>query len=272
MTRLDGGAARRRRWIAARSRCSATAYRSFCRRASASSRWTRAARTRRRRPRWLSAWPIGSISTTSALRDIEPALFAPDDLAQARVRAAAGRGAASAIPTLVGDRRARSASPRCARRCSRCARRARSRRCAARGETEDEDVELAAALVLGPRATRIAGGRRSRRTRRAARRRDRRATSEDDVAARAGGTRARSGARGRAAAPAGEPCRRRRRAIARGERRQGGRGDGFAAARPTARRAPRRARAGPAGAGRDIARSGPLARLAPAAAPTTRAG
>ena len=82
-------------------------------------------------------------------------------------------------------------------------------------ETDDEDVEIAAALALGPRATRLPAQPEPPPEEPAERRTNRR--DEERVAARAGRARGRGGARGRCRAGLlAQPCGRRRRADARG--------------------------------------------------------
>ena len=86
-------------------------------------------------------------------RDVEPAMFSPDELERARAMLPQVEAEEPAIPTLTAIAAALGVD---SLRAPLFALRAARALCALRGalETEAEDIELAAALVLGPRATR----------------------------------------------------------------------------------------------------------------------
>ena len=95
-------------------------------------------RTRRRRPRATSSRAVFETAGFCRRRELYWREVDARRAIEALVAIAAELGVASLRAPLFA-----------------CARRARSRRCAAAIETADEDVELAAALALGPRATRL---------------------------------------------------------------------------------------------------------------------
>ena len=140
------------RWMRGKRSSSATGCRCGCRRGSASSRWMRGSTTSSRRQRCAIGWRFISISNEIVVRDAEEfPIDGAGDRGGARASAVdcsrAGSRSRRSAPRLR-----RSASSRCARRCWRCASPAPARRLAGHAQVEQDDIALAARLVLAPRA------------------------------------------------------------------------------------------------------------------------